>query len=216
MRHNPLSRRVRRVSQVIGLALTVAFASASPALADDEVTVQTTSASIQECQDPTFVQPFTGLKDNRHYVLAPGGDFSDPSGAGWQFDGGAQIVDDMRPDGTAGGVLAMPSGSVATSPVMCVDMNYPTARMWVRKLTGDGDVKVSVAYVGSKTASAPKEVGKVHGHGKAWGLSDDVKIKPELAGKYDGWRKVAFVFVAGGNDGDFRIDDFYVDPRMSR
>jgi hypothetical protein len=216
MRHYPLSRRVRRASQVIGLALTVAFASASPALADDGMAVETTAASKQECQDPTFVQPFTGLKDNRHYVLAPGGDFSSPDGAGWQFDGGAQITDDMTPDGASGGVLAMASGSVAISPVMCVDMNYPTARMWVRKLSGDGDVKVNVAYAGTKTATTPKEVGKVHGHGRDWDLSDDVKIKPELAGKYDGWRKVVFVFKASGNDGDFRIDDFYVDPRMSR
>ena len=40
-------------------------------------------------------------------------------------------------------------------------------------------------------------------------------MKPELAGKADGWRMVAFVLVAGGNNDEFQITDFYVDPRMS-
>ena len=110
----------------------------------------------------------------------------------------------------------MPSGSTAVSPVMCVDMTYPTARMWAQTLGGDGDVTVSVSYAGTKTELKPQDVGHVRGEKGRWKLSGDVHIKPELAGKDTGWRKVAFVLTAGGKTGQFQIDDIYVDPRMSR
>jgi hypothetical protein len=216
MRHIPLSPRGLRLSLVTSLTVVAAFASTSPAMADEEVTAVTTAASQLECQAPVFSQPFSDLKDNRDYVLAPGGDFSDPSGAGWQFSGGARLVDDARPDDTTGGSLYMPSGSMAVSPVMCVDTTYPSARLWAQKLGGDGDVSFSVSYAGTKTELKPKEVGHVHGDNRRWKLSGDIHIKPELAGKANGWRRVAFVLVAGGNDGEFQIDDLYVDPRMSR
>jgi hypothetical protein len=216
MPHNPLSPRGLRMSLVTSLVALAAFASTSPAMADEEIVASTTAASQLECQDPVFSQPFSDLKDDRDYVLAPGGDFSDPSGGGWQFSGGARIADDTRPDGTTGGSLYMRSGSTAVSPVMCVDITYPTARLWAQKLGGDGDVRVSVSYAGTATEHKPKEVGHVHGDDRRWKLSGDIHIKPELAGNEHGWRRVAFVFVAGGNNGQFEIDDLYVDPRMSR
>jgi len=216
MRHNPLSRRVFRVGLALSLSLVGAFASTTPAMADEGLVADTTAASQQECQAPVLSQPFSDLKDTRNYVLAPGGDFSDPSGAGWQFSGGARVMDDPRPDGSDGGTLYMPSGSTAVSPVMCVDMTYPTARMWAQTLGGDGDVTVSVSYAGTKTELKPQDVGHVRGEKGRWKLSGDVHIKPELAGKDTGWRKVAFVLTAGGKTGQFQIDDIYVDPRMSR
>jgi hypothetical protein len=138
MHHDLVSREVARWCLAAGVALVAALATAGPALADGGLVAETTGASQQECQAPLLSQPFWGLKDTRHYVLAPGGDFSDPGGAGWQFFGGARIVDDIKPDGTTGGALYMPSGSTAVSPVMCVDMTYPTARLWARTLSGDG------------------------------------------------------------------------------
>jgi hypothetical protein len=216
MRHNPLSRRVTRVGLALSLSLVGALASTTPAMADEGLTADTTAASQQECQAPVLSQPFSDLKDTRDYVLAPGGDFSDPSGAGWQFFGGARVLNDTTPDGSTGGTLYMPSGSMAVSPVMCVDMTYPTARMWAQTLGGDGDVHFSVSYAGTKTELKPQDVGHVHGDKSRWKLSGDVHIKPELAGKDTGWRKVAFVLTAGGKTGEFEIDDIYVDPRMSR
>jgi hypothetical protein len=215
MHHNPLSRRALRGGLTTSLALVAALATASSALADDGVIAETTAASQQECQAPVLSQPFWNLRDTRHYVLAPGGDFSDPGGAGWQFSGGARIVNDTRPDGTIGGSLYMPSGSTAVSPVMCVDMTYPTARLWARTLSGDGAVTFSVSYAATKSELKPHDVGHVKGDRRGWKLSGDVHIKPELAGNDDGWRRVAFVLTAGGKTGEFQLDDIYVDPRMS-
>jgi hypothetical protein len=77
-------------------------------------------------------------------------------------------------------------------------------------------VEISVVYDAGKTANVPKEVGHVHGPKGKWGLSSDIKIQPQLAGKGAGWRRVAFVLTAGGKDSEFHVDDFYVDPRMVR
>jgi hypothetical protein len=205
----PFRRSVLRAGLAL-LALAAGAAPAAPALADDAVVATTTADSVQECRAPVFSQPFLSLKDDRDYVLAPGGDFSDPAGAGWQLSGGARIVD----DGGAGGRLYMPSRSVAVSPVMCVDMSYPTARMWAQTLSGDGDVHFAVSYAGTRSELEPKEVGHVKGDHGRWKLSGDVKIKPELGGKHEGWRKVAFVLTAD-DKGAFQVDDVYVDPRMS-
>jgi hypothetical protein len=215
MHCNSVSRGVARLGIAACVALGAALGTTAPALADDGLVANTTGASQQECQAPVLSQPFWGLRDTRHYVLAPGGDFTDPAGAGWQFFGGARIVNDVKPDGTVGGALYMPSGSRAVSPVMCVDMTYPTARVWARSLGGDGDVDFAVSYAATKSELKPQSVGHINGDRRGWKLSGDVHIKPELGGKSDGWRRVAFVLTAGGKSGEFQIDDVYVDPRMS-
>jgi hypothetical protein len=220
---NTSPSRRRRFAGVLAVTTCTALAASAPAFADDTpvaadgtATAVTTAASNAECVAPTLFQPFTAFKDNRQYVLAPGGDFSDPAGAGWQLGGGAAIVDDTNPDGTVDGVLEMPSGAVVVSPTMCVDLDYPTARAWIRTVAGDGDVRVSVMYDAGKTARQPKEVGHAHGNKSGWALSPDLKIQPQLGGKQAGWRRVAFVLTAGGRASTFRVDDFYVDPRMVR
>jgi len=105
-----LSRRARRASLLASLTLVSAMVSAVPAMADDDgLVASTTTASQQECMAPVLSQPFSDLKDNRHYVLAPGGDFSNPNGGGWQFFGGAHVANDTTPDGNSGGTLECPA-----------------------------------------------------------------------------------------------------------
>lgn len=197
-------------TSIIGAA---ALISSSPAMANQGLTANMTGASALECQAPLLSQPFLNLKDNRAYTLAPGGDFSNPAGAGWQFFGGAHIAQTGGPDGN-GGTLEMPSGSTAISPIMCIDMTYPTARLWAKTIIDDGDVSVAVSYAGTKTELQPQDVGHVKGDHSNWKLSNDVQIRPDLAGKTAGWRKVAFILTANGKRGDFQIDNFFVDPRM--
>jgi hypothetical protein len=208
---------------VVAVLCGLAF-SAAPALADadgtdnvpDQAVSQTTGASAQECRDPLIVHPFTPWGDLRDYVLVPGGDFSDPS-SGWQLTGGATIVNATQSDGTAGGVLDLPGGAVAVSPTVCVDINYPTARVQSRTLRGRGGVAVAVAYQDTKTQFRPRLVDVVTNRGSGWALSRDIQIRPQIAGRESGWRRVAFVFAAGGTrSSEFQIDDLHVDPRMSR
>jgi hypothetical protein len=215
--------RTRGLAGLLGAAACMALTASAPAFGDElispdgPVTATTTAASAAECVAPTLLQPFASWKDNRNYVLAPGGDFNDLDGGGWQLGGGAEIVQETNPDGTVDGALELPSGAVAVSPTMCVDLDYPTARAWVRNSIGDGEVDVAVVYDAGKSAQIPKSVGHMKGKKRAvWGLSDDIKIQPQLAGKQAGWRRVAFVLSGGGKSSEFHVDDFYVDPRMVR
>jgi len=107
----------RWLSLAVAASCAALALSAAPAMADDDAAgnvpdqavSQTTGGSQQECQDPLLVQPFAPWGDSRDYVMVPGGDFSDPSGAGWQLRGGAKIVSARQNDGTPDSVLDLPA-----------------------------------------------------------------------------------------------------------
>jgi hypothetical protein len=195
-------------------AVAASLALASPAFAADEstgdVSVAQTAATTYTCQDPTIVQPFSSVGDLRDYVLAPFGDFEAANPDGWTFDGGAgQVRDD---DGN--GALSVPAHSSATSPAMCIDLNYPTVRFQVENvLADDADLSVQVMYADHKKAYRPHEVKKTKAKGR-YALTGDIKIDPQRGGKEAGWRRIAFRFVNDKDKGDFHIDDLYVDPRL--
>jgi hypothetical protein len=203
-------RRTHRLSCLIATALATLVLAAPAAAADeDEVVVEQTAATTATCQDPVLVNPFADLGDYRDYVLAPSGDFENAALEGWQLEGGAVTTIDEDGDGA----LSLPAGSIATSPAMCIDLNYPTARFHVRNEAEDGDFEVQVMYVDHKKAYKPHKVKKLKGR-RGWAATEDIKIDPERGGKEAGWRRVAFRFVADEHKGDFRIDNLYVDPRM--
>jgi hypothetical protein len=211
-----LTRRLRSLAAAGAAACAGALALSAPALADETAPVggpttvlaNVTGGSVAECVAPQFSHPFAAFGDWRSYVLAPGGDFA--AGApGWQLAGGARVVADTH----GGNALDLPAGAVAVSPAMCVNLSYPTARTWFRNVTGKSKVTVGVAYAGTRTATKPRWVGKLEGKTSAWALSGDFDVRPEIAGRTDGWRQVAFVFVSD-KAGGARIDDFFVDPRF--
>jgi hypothetical protein len=190
------------------LSFALLSVSASPALAASSSTQGTAS-----CSGQNFVQPFVAFKDLNYYTLVPGGEFKGP-GEGWKLSGGAQIVGSTHPNGAAGGVLNLPSGSMAISPPICVTLEYQTARVWVRNVTGAGGVAVDVAYAGTPTAIVPKIVGVVYGLQNSWTLSEPFNLQPQIAGSSEGTRELRFVLLAGGRTSDFRLFGLYVDPRM--
>ncbi len=194
-----------RFKRQLGSAAVVCIAllslSAAPALA------------VATCEGQTFSQPFTAWKDYNYYTLVQGGAFNSAA-EGWELSRGAQIVQTTRPDGTTGGVLNLPSGAKAVSPPVCVTLQYPTARVWVRNVKGAEGVSVGVAYAGTPTATNPQNVGQVHGQQNSWTLSDPFNLQPQTAGSTERARELRLVFLAGGQTSDFQLDGLYVDPRM--
>jgi hypothetical protein len=211
-----LTRRARSLAAAGVAACAAALSLSAPALADvtapaggpTAILAKTTWGSTSECVAPQFTRPFAAFGDLRSYVLAPGGDFANGA-AGWQLTGGARIVADSH----GGAALDLPAGAVAVSPAMCVDLTYPTARTWLRNVTGKANVTIGVAYAATKTATKPRWVAKLQPKSTAWALSGDFDVRPEIGGKAYGWRQVAFVFVAD-KAGGARVDDFFVDPRF--
>jgi hypothetical protein len=193
---------------VSGVAAALAL-SATPALAATAATTPAPADPLESCATPDLSQPFAGLKDKHYYTLAPGGSFADDGG--WDLTGGARILDTTQPDGTSGGVLDMPSRSQAVSPIMCVSVDYPMARLAVRNVVGGDGVFFYVSYYKNGVWSNPKNTGQFHGDHGAWTVSNPMNLQPT---KVSGWQQVRFVLVGGGNTSRFQVDDFWVDPRV--
>jgi hypothetical protein len=204
----PTAFRFSRLISAVGICSAMLGVSAAPALAGGKQT-----QAPATCEGQTFTQQFDAYKDSNFYTLVPGGEFNNVS-QGWELSNGAQIVETTRPDGTTGGVLNMPSGSVAVSPPVCVTLQYPTARVSVQDVRGSEGVAVAVAYANTKTAEAPKNVGQVHGQQSSWTLSNPFNVQPQTAGHSEETREVRFVFTAQGKTSDFQLSGLYVDPRM--
>jgi len=215
-------RKIRH-GVALGGAVVASLVFSSSALAANHRAAATfvdpappTTTTPTQCTDPTLTQQFSAFGDTNLYAPVPGGTFDDPSGAGWTFLGNASITSTTRPDGTTGGALNLTGGSSATSPVTCVTVDYPTARMFVNQTAGGDDVHFKVSYWKNGTWSNPKETGKSHGNGKGhgWGLSTPLNVQPT---KDDGWQYVQFILAVNGDQkNNFQVDDFYVDPRSSR
>src|ERR1035438_2145816 len=119
-------RHFRRV----GLGVVIAALGAAPAQA------ATTPVDTSMCTPPVFAQPFLSWQDTNSYTLVSGQQADNFSGAGWVLSGGAKIVTATLADGTTGSVLDMPAGAQAVSPTICVESDYPDARMMVSNLSG--------------------------------------------------------------------------------
>jgi hypothetical protein len=173
------------------------------------------SAELAVCPGQAFAQPFEALKDSNYYTLVEGSQFNGPE-EGWELQNGASIVGGTRPDGSEGGVLDLPSGAYAISPVVCVTLQYPTARAWVQNVEGGGGVTVGVYYPGVKTSATGQPVGQLNAKKNGgWELSSPFNVKPQLAGSEEGTREVRFIFANLAKGSDFHVSGLYVDPRMS-
>lgn len=148
--------------------------------------------------------------DWRSYFLAPGGDF-ESSDQGWTLTGGATPSAGSGPLRRGTKSLRLPAGATATSPIFCVDLNYPTFRFF--SSMGKAPLSVDVIYpsLGTKKPMATTLKGGATG----WSLTKDVSLRPTVVTKDAGWRLVQLRFVADtGAAGDWHVDDVLIDPRM--
>ncbi len=224
---------MKKTRHVLALtACAAAFAVAAPAAYAEEVPVpagemlaetvhaDTSAAGNATCTAPALFNPLTGFKDRRDYFVAPAGDFEDPQMPGWQLEGGASLVGGGSTHAVLGSTnlsLALPPGSSATSPEMCVDLNYPTFRFFATQLEEDTDAQLAIDVI--YPALAEKNVRQAKRfrlkNKDGWELSDDIKLEPQRLGKRSGWRKVAIRFRVepGKKPANYRIDDVLIDPR---
>jgi hypothetical protein len=206
--------RPGRLSAVAALCL---FAFTGTASAKE---AETTSESRATCVAPLIEQPFRSFKDERDYVLAPGGSFEDSSLAGWSLEDGAGVAAGNEPFNIRGlsdaNSLVLPAGASATSPTMCVDLNWPTLRFVARQAgEKDAELEVEVLY-----PEAERKHATWHGAKKfkakrrdGWRPTKDVKLSPDRGGKFAGGRPVALRFTNTSDHGSWQIDNVYVDPR---
>jgi hypothetical protein len=171
--------------------------------------------------------PFAPWKDYDHYFLVPGGNFEGDL-SGWTLNGGATIVsgNESYQVGSASDSrsLALPSGSTATTPTICVTADSPDLRMAVlnRGRTA-APLTIYVNYTDSKGQPKTKSLGDFKGTASAsWTLIDPlVFLKPiDDIFKKNGQTTVSFTFASAAEKSSsvsmWQIDDLYVDPYCSR
>jgi hypothetical protein len=199
---------MKRSSLVSLLAGSLLALTASPAAARQLDAPATTAG----CATPVMAPYLAPFGDWRSYFLAPGGDF-ESSSESWTLTGGATTSAGTGPLrlGAAARTLRLPAGATATSPVFCVDLDYPILRFFASK--GKGPLSVDVIYpaLGSKKPKATT----IKGGAAGWALTTDVTLRPAKVSKDAGWRLVQLRYAAGtGATGDWLVDDVLIDPRM--
>jgi hypothetical protein len=218
-----------RANRWRGLALggivcvAAAVAPAAPALASTQLlSLSSSGASVagltlagSNCSTPALSQPFLSWGDSNWYTLAPGQSVDSFDGTGWTLLTGASIRNETLRDGASGPVLDLPPLSIAISPPVCVESDYPTARAIVKTTLG-AHVSVVALYADAlgdgvtENALQTGPSGELDGS-SAWAPSGVVQVHP---GDLPGWQVVQFAFV-NLSVGNLQLYDFYVDPRMS-
>ena len=174
-------------------------------------------ASAGDCAVAPLEQPFLPWVDPATYVQVSNGGF-EQGASGWSL-AGASVVAGNEPYYVHGAdekkSLSVPSGASATSDTMCVGLEEPTLRLFVRSSTPSllSKLKVEVLYEDAfgNVRSAP--IGLVPAlTSTSWNPHPPMVIGVNLLPLLDGKTPVKFRVTAQGS-ADWQIDDVYVDPR---
>lgn len=172
------------------------------------------------CNLPT-TQAFLAYNDANQYFLAPGGNFENGA-PGWSFAGGAATV---LGNNTAGGdptsntrSLSLPSGSSATSPLVCVTALDPAMRFYARNSgSASSQLGVWVNYTLPNGYPGSLLVARVSGTGTWTPTAAYAYVMNVLAlVSPTGTTNVAFRFAPLDSAGKWQIDDVWVDPLKHR
>jgi hypothetical protein len=174
------------------------------------------AASAQACSYTGAKQVFQPWGDTDSYVLAPDGGF-EAGGLGWGFFGGAKAVEGNEsfylnePGNTRS--LALPAGSSAISPPVCMSLDTPTFRLVARN-TGNASsgLRVEAVYpllglIRTKTVST------VYGS-SSWAPSQKMSTVLTLSTIVGTLipSAVQIRITPVGSGGNWQVDDLYIDP----
>jgi hypothetical protein len=151
-------------------------------------------------------------------MSAPAGGF-EAGAVGWTLTGSAATVAGNEPfyvgSATDHRSLALPAGSTATSPTVCIAVDHPTVRFFaVNTGAALSQLAVSVVFHAPDGTLRTLQVGQVTG-GAGWAPTPVVPVLVDLLSLL-GDQQVAFRFAPADSTGNWRIDDVYIDPYGKR
>jgi hypothetical protein len=173
-------------------------------------------ASAPDCSPQPTSQPFAKWGDSGQYQLAPGGAFEAGSPS-WSLSGGASVVTGNESFKVHGAndsrSLRLPPGASATSPVMCVGIEHPIARLFAKNNTLlVSTLSVEVIFETSLGLKASAPIGVLLPSGQ-WKPSPKLLVLANLLPLLPGEHTPVQFRVTSVGLGTWWVDDFYVDPR---
>jgi len=179
------------------------------------VAVAFAAPSAQACPYSGAEQVFGPWGDTSYYVLAPDGGF-EAGGSAWSLAGGGKVVNGNESfflnNPADSKSLALPAGSSAVSPSICMSVDTPTFRLLARN-SGDpaSYLKVEATYlllglIRTKTLSTVKA-------GPSWAptqqMSTVLSLSTVVGTVIPSAIQIRITPVGSGN---WQVDDLYVDP----
>jgi hypothetical protein len=206
------------------LAVLTPLATASVARADRGGVAHNSAAAMQmtamhvACPERYIENPFTAWDDNADYFLIKEGNLGSDSTYDWSFGGGG-LVAENNPNslhGEEASSLSLREGDSADSPSVCVTVDDPTMRFFVKN-TGEetGTLRVDAVYLDENFDEHTYHLGTLTSAdaGSEWGPSPVLELAAPLADTLGGGETpVTFRFTAEGRGSGWLIDDVYVDP----
>ena len=176
-----------------------------------------TASARNPCGQRVIENPFAQWNDVADYFLINQGDFAAGATA-WDLGGGALVAENnpysLHAQESAS--LSVSEGESATAPMVCVGVNDPTMRFFVRNTgSATGALKVEVTYrdLDYVTHTAELAVLTPADAGDAWTPSPTIDLAVPLVAQYDpDLTPVWFRFTAEGAGSSWLVDDVYVDP----
>jgi hypothetical protein len=172
-----------------------------------------------DCGYAEPAQVFLPWADAAAYALAPQGDLAESDG--WTLNKQATVVDGADPFTGAPHSLALQNGGQAATPAMCVNLDNPTVRFFVRDVGGNGksNLKVDLLYEDLNGHVSHLTIARLKA-GTDWQPSLILPIYMNMLAlaSPSGVTAVAFHFKAEGlqKDETVQISSLYVDPFSSR
>ena len=163
---------------------------------------------------------FAPWQDYAYYFLAPNGSFESGT-TGWSLSAGAAVVsgnEPFLPTGTHS--LALPSGSTATSPVVCLGPSELFVRLFAADSSGtDSGLRIRVVWYGLLNQVLGASDFATLAHGTPWAPSSkinssgglQVPLLPIL-----GSTSARIQITPLGAGSRWQIDDLYIDPWVNR
>jgi hypothetical protein len=165
------------------------------------------AASAQACSYEKGEAVFSPWGDQRAYVLAPDGGFA-AGGAGWSLEDGAAVVAGNETSylnsASDSQSLALPEGSSAMSPTLCVGHDTPFLRAMVRSNGKGARLRVEMIYADRGLV----RTGTVGGERPEWGPTHPLSTGLGRATAADESVQIRLTPVSG----DWQLDDLYIDP----
>jgi hypothetical protein len=165
-------------------------------------------------------QVFAPWGDQRYYVLAPDGGF-EAGGSGWSLSQGAAVVDGNESyklnDAGDTRSLALPAGSKAVSPPICMSLDTPVFRLFARN-TGDPSSRLRVEAVYKLLGLVRTKAISTVSAGSSWAPTQPMSTVLSLATIVGTLipSSIQIHITPLDSKGRWQVDDLYIDPFARR